>query len=56
MGWMSPVLFSPSVARMTTFERAVLDFSQAYAQQNGDDYQRLVQAVASGSLDARTGL
>ena len=40
----------------TTFERAVLDFSQAYAQQNGDDYQRLVQAVASGSLDARTGL
>jgi uncharacterized protein (DUF2252 family) len=40
----------------TAFDRAVLDFSQAYAQQNAHDYQRLVQAVASGSLDARTGL
>ena len=40
----------------TTFERAILDFSQAYAQQNADDYQRLVDAAASGSLDARTGL
>jgi len=40
----------------TTFERAILDFSQAYAEQNADDYQRLVDAAASGSLDARTGL
>lgn len=38
------------------FERAVLGFAQAYAQQNAQDYERLVQAVASGSLDARTGL
>jgi uncharacterized protein (DUF2252 family) len=40
----------------TAFERAILDFAQAYAQQNENDYQRLVKAAASGSLDARTGL
>ena len=39
-----------------SFERAVLGFAQAYAQQNAQDYELLVKAVASGSLDARTGL
>jgi len=38
------------------FDRAILGFAQAYAQQNANDYQRLVDAVASGSLEARTGL
>ncbi|MFL5859501.1 MAG: DUF2252 domain-containing protein [Solirubrobacteraceae bacterium] len=40
----------------TTFDRAVLEFSMAYAEQNQRDYQRLVDAVASGRIDARTGL
>jgi len=38
------------------FERAVLGFAEAYAEQNTQDYERLVKAVASGRLDARTGL
>jgi uncharacterized protein (DUF2252 family) len=40
----------------TTFDRAILEFSVAYADQNERDYKRLTDAVASGRLDARTGL
>jgi uncharacterized protein (DUF2252 family) len=40
----------------STFDRAVLEFARAYADQNERDYRRLADAVASGRLDARTGL
>jgi uncharacterized protein (DUF2252 family) len=40
----------------TTFDRAILEFSSAYADQNERDYKRLTDAVASGRIDARTGL
>ena len=39
-----------------TFDRAIADFSTAYADQNERDHQALVDAVASGRLEARTGL
>jgi uncharacterized protein (DUF2252 family) len=39
-----------------TFDRAVLEFSKAYAEQNQRDYQRLADAAASGRIDARPGL
>lgn len=39
-----------------TFDRAITDFAGAYADQNERDYQALVDAVASGRLEARTGL
>jgi uncharacterized protein (DUF2252 family) len=39
-----------------TFDRAILEFSVAYADQNERDYKRLADAVASGRIDARTGL
>ncbi len=39
-----------------TFDRAILDFSKAYADQNDSDYQALVQAVKSGRIKAETGL
>ncbi len=39
-----------------TFDRAVVEFSKAYAEQNQRDYQRLADAAASGRIDARTGL
>ena len=39
-----------------TFDRAVGDFAKAYADQNERDYQALVDAVASGRLEAQTGL
>jgi uncharacterized protein (DUF2252 family) len=38
------------------FDRAILDFSQAYAEQNDRDYQALVEAVKSGRITAQTGL
>jgi uncharacterized protein (DUF2252 family) len=38
------------------FDRAVLEFSKAYAEQNQRDYKRLADAAASGRIDARPGL
>ena len=38
------------------FDRAIADFSVAYADQNERDYQALVDAVNSGRLAAQTGL
>ena len=38
------------------FDRAIADFSTAYADQNERDYQALVDAVKTGRLQAETGL
>jgi uncharacterized protein (DUF2252 family) len=38
------------------FDRAILEFSKAYADQNERDYQALVHAVKSGRIAAQTGL
>jgi uncharacterized protein (DUF2252 family) len=38
------------------FDRAILDFSKAYADQNERDYQALVEAVKSGRIAAETGI
>jgi uncharacterized protein (DUF2252 family) len=38
------------------FDRAILEFSDAYAGQNEDDYKRLSEAVKSGKITAQTGL
>jgi hypothetical protein len=38
------------------FDRAILEFSHAYADQNERDYGQLVDAVASGRIVAETGL
>ena len=40
----------------STFDKAILEFSKAYAEQNERDYQRLTAAVSSGELAAQTGL
>jgi uncharacterized protein (DUF2252 family) len=40
----------------TVFDRAILEFSMAYADQNERDYKRLADAAASGRIDARRGL
>ena len=39
-----------------SFDRALLAFSKAYAEQNERDYQALAAAVKSGQLVAQTGL
>jgi uncharacterized protein (DUF2252 family) len=38
------------------FDRAILEFSKAYADQNERDYQRLNKAVRAGRIEAETGL
>ena len=38
----------------TAFDRAILRFSEAYAEQNARDYAALVEAVASGRVTAQT--
>ena len=39
-----------------SFDRAILEFSNAYAEQNERDYRHLTAAVASGRIAAETGL
>jgi hypothetical protein len=39
-----------------TFDRAILEFSRAYAAQNDRDYKELAGAVKSGRIVAQTGL
>jgi hypothetical protein len=39
-----------------TFDRAIADFSAAYADQNERDYRAFAAAVSSGRLTARPGL
>ena len=39
-----------------TFDRAIADFANAYADQNERDYLAFVDAVRSGRLDAQSGL
>ncbi len=38
-----------------SFDRAILEFSNAYAEQNARDYQQLTAAVKSGRIAAQTG-
>ncbi len=40
----------------SSFDRAILEFSNAYAQQNERDYQALAAAVKSGKIVAQEGL
>jgi uncharacterized protein (DUF2252 family) len=40
----------------TSFDRAILEFSQAYAGQNKADFDVLASAVSSGAIKAQTGL
>jgi uncharacterized protein (DUF2252 family) len=44
------------LGRGDAFDRAILEFSKAYADQNDRDYQQLVEAVQSGRIVAETGL
>lgn len=40
----------------SSFDRAILEFANAYAEQNDRDYRQLTAAVDSGKLVAETGL
>jgi len=44
------------LGRSDTFDRAIVDFAGAYADQNERDYKQLASAVKSGRITAQSGL
>jgi uncharacterized protein (DUF2252 family) len=50
------VAISSYLGNADVFDRAILEFSRAYADQNERDYQDLVAAVKSGRIEAQTGV
>jgi uncharacterized protein (DUF2252 family) len=50
------IAISSYLGRGSTFDRAILEFCQAYAEQNERDYKALCDAVETGRLVARAGL
>jgi hypothetical protein len=50
------IAISAYLGKGDAFDRAILGFSEAYAEQNERDYAALKNAVASGRIAARTGL
>jgi len=50
------VAIASYLGKSDTFDRAVAQFSTAYADQNERDYLAFTQAVSSGRLEAMTGL
>ena len=54
--WGDRIAIASYLGRGGSFDRAIADFSVAYADQNERDYEALVKAVKSGRLPAQTGL
>jgi hypothetical protein len=50
------VAIAAYLGRGASFERALVQFAHAYAEQNRRDYDALTAAVASGRIVAETGL
>jgi uncharacterized protein (DUF2252 family) len=54
--WGDRIAISSYLGNGEAFDRAIADFSAAYADQNERDYEALVRAVKSGRLAAQEGL
>jgi uncharacterized protein (DUF2252 family) len=50
------IAISAYLGKSSAFERAIVRFAKAYAEQNELDFKALAEAVESGRLVARTGL
>jgi uncharacterized protein (DUF2252 family) len=51
-----PVAIAAYLGRSDTFDRAITDFSERYADQNERDYQEFTTAIKSGRLKAVEGI
>ena len=51
-----PIAIAAYLGKSAAFDRAIVEFSRAYAEQNERDYQALISAVRSGRITAETGL
>jgi uncharacterized protein (DUF2252 family) len=54
--WGDRIAIASYLGRGDAFDRAIADFSAAYADQNEKDYEAFAAAVKSGRLTAQTGL
>ena len=54
--WGDRIAIASYLGKGDTFDRAIADFSVAYANQNERDYETLVNAVKSGRISAHTGV
>jgi Uncharacterized protein conserved in bacteria (DUF2252) len=54
--WGDRIAIASYLGKGDTFDRAIADFSAAYADQNERDYEMFEQAVQSGRLIAQTGV
>jgi uncharacterized protein (DUF2252 family) len=54
--WGDRIAIAAYLGKGDAFDRAIADFSSAYADQNQRDYEAFVEAVRSGRLAAQTGL
>jgi len=54
--WGDRVAIASYLGKGDGFDRAVADFSSAYADQNERDFEALERAVASGRVSAETGV
>jgi uncharacterized protein (DUF2252 family) len=51
-----PIAIASYLGKGASFDRAIVEFSHAYAEQNERDYKALQAAVESGKITAETGL
>ena len=51
-----PVAITAYLGKRDTFDQAITDFSERYADQNEQDYQAFAKAVGLGRLQAREGV
>jgi uncharacterized protein (DUF2252 family) len=54
--WGDRIAIASYLGKGESFDRAIADFSAAYADQNERDYEVLAQAVKTGKLSAQTGV
>ena len=54
--WGDRIAIASYLGKSDSFDRAIGDFSTAYADQNERDYETLVRAVKSGRIAAQEGL
>jgi hypothetical protein len=51
-----PALIAGYMGGKDRFDQAILRFAEAYADQNGKDYERLLAAIGAGEIEAQTGI
>ncbi len=54
--WGDRIAIASYLGKSDAFDRAIADFSAAYADQNERDYETLARAVKSGRISAQSGI